>query len=422
MSNSINFRFTQAGRTATFNANNTGVSLTLTHIQLGSGNKTPAGTETALLLPKQTALFASGSTVNIGQIRMSAIFTGASNFGISEVGLWAGDPAAAGSVLVAYWAQGTGVLAYKSPGVDFVFSHDMLLNTDIPVGALTIQADHAQSPMLAIMGQHNALQDPHPQYATDADLAAHVAAADPHPQYETPAETAAKIAAHESAGNPHPQYATDADLAAHTAAADPHPQYAKDTDLALVVPAGVVIYRAANAAPEGYLKANGAAISRATYAALFSVIGTAYGAGDGASTFNLPDLRGEFLRGFDDGRGVDANRTFGSVQTSQNLSHSHGGGTGGAGAHSHSAWTDSQGNHTHYVAGVGGQSDYGGFHELYGLNFGVAIHVTGSTNSAGVHSHNVGVSASADHWHAIGADGGSEARPRNVALLPCIKY
>jgi microcystin-dependent protein len=83
------------------------------------------------------------------------------------------------------------------------------------------------------------------------------------------------------------------------------------TDL---TPAGTVIYTARSTAPTGYLKANGAAVSRTTYATLFSAIGTTYGGGDGSTTFNLPDLRGEFVRGLDDGRGVDTSRTLGSSQ------------------------------------------------------------------------------------------------------------
>lgn len=66
--------------------------------------------------------------------------------------------------------------------------------------------------------------------------------------------------------------------------------------------------------PSGWLKCNGAAVSRSTYAALFTAIGTQFGSGDGSTTFNVPDLRGEFVRGYDDGRGVDAGRVMGSGQ------------------------------------------------------------------------------------------------------------
>lgn len=66
--------------------------------------------------------------------------------------------------------------------------------------------------------------------------------------------------------------------------------------------------------PDGWLLCNGAAISRTTYSRLFAVIGTTYGGGNGSTTFNLPDLRGEFIRGLDQGRGVDPGRTLGSAQ------------------------------------------------------------------------------------------------------------
>ena len=96
------------------------------------------------------------------------------------------------------------------------------------------------------------------------------------------------------------------------------------SDLLGMVPSGAVLYFAGRTAPAGWLKANGAAVSRTAYAALFAAIGTTYGAGDGRSTFNLPDLRGECLRGWDDGRGVDAGRVFGSAQAHALQSHQHG--------------------------------------------------------------------------------------------------
>lgn len=85
-------------------------------------------------------------------------------------------------------------------------------------------------------------------------------------------------------------------------------------DLSGMVPSGAVLYFAGQTAPAGWLKANGAAVSRTAYAALFAAIGTTYGAGDGSTTFNLPDLRGEFMRGWDDGRGIDRGRVLGSAQ------------------------------------------------------------------------------------------------------------
>jgi len=78
---------------------------------------------------------------------------------------------------------------------------------------------------------------------------------------------------------------------------------------------GQIVASASSNVASGFLECNGAAISRSSYAALFSVIGTLYGAGDGSTTFNIPDLRGEFIRGFDHGRGVDNGRQLSSFQT-----------------------------------------------------------------------------------------------------------
>ncbi len=71
------------------------------------------------------------------------------------------------------------------------------------------------------------------------------------------------------------------------------------------VPAGTVSAFAGASAPNGYLLCDGGAISRSIYSDLFASLGITYGAGDGSTTFNIPDLRGEFLRGLDAGRGVD---------------------------------------------------------------------------------------------------------------------
>lgn len=81
------------------------------------------------------------------------------------------------------------------------------------------------------------------------------------------------------------------------------------------VPVGAVAYFAQDVPPFGWLKANGAAVSRTVYANLFAAIGERYGRGDGRTTFNLPDLRGEFIRSWDAGRGIDSGRVFGDAQS-----------------------------------------------------------------------------------------------------------
>jgi microcystin-dependent protein len=143
-----------------------------------------------------------------------------------------------------------------------------------------------------------------------------------------------------------------------------------------IFPAGAVLFFAMNAAPAGWKVCDGSLVSRATYAALFAAIGTIYGAGDGATTFKLPDLRGEFLRGVDSGRGVDGGRWVGSWQDGQNKSHSH-------------------------AVAAKFRVDGGGS-DSAALEFGSLAQGVGAVGF---------LSAAA---------GGGEARPRNVAMLPCI--
>lgn len=160
---------------------------------------------------------------------------------------------------------------------------------------------------------------------------------------------------------------------------------------------GAVAMFACKTPPAGWLKGNGAAVSRATYARLFSVIGTTFGAGDGSTTFNLPELRAEFPRGWDDGRGIDASRVFGSVQAQALSSHQHRTAIGFDGAN------------------------------LFGWGDGNATPVFGSEVQSGVlrvlGSVTQGGGAARVAYTDVALMGVSgETRPRNVALLACIKY
>jgi len=97
------------------------------------------------------------------------------------------------------------------------------------------------------------------------------------------------------------------------------------------VPVGAILPMAAPSLPAGFLECNGATLKRAEYPALFSLIGTTYGAGDSTTTFTIPDLRGAFVRGWDNGRTIDNARAFANTQTASPSTHLHGGISGGGG-------------------------------------------------------------------------------------------
>jgi hypothetical protein len=149
-------------------------------------------------------------------------------------------------------------------------------------------------------------------------------------------------------------------------------------EIAADLPIGTVIYFAASSAPIGWFECDGRNLDTQSFPDLFAAIRYTYGGG--GVNFRLPDLRGEFLRGWDrsstsGARGVDPGRIFGSSQGDEFRSHSHQSPT----------WNGSPGT-KEVPSGA-----------LYGYDYGIQSAPTEDK-------------------------GGAETRPRNVALLPCIKY
>lgn len=172
-------------------------------------------------------------------------------------------------------------------------------------------------------------------------------------------------------------------------------------------PIGMVSAFAMSTVPTNWGECDGAAISRTTYAALFTLVGTTYGAGDGVTTFNKPDLRGYFIRGYDHGRGVDPARVFGSSQTFA---------TSLSGITASFAGVALAG-HTHTVTSAGSRhgangSTYVNWYSSDGnsADNSVVHSLTSSSVSAGTPSGTVTL---------IG--GATETRPYNVAMLMCIR-
>ena len=176
--------------------------------------------------------------------------------------------------------------------------------------------------------------------------------------------------------------------------------------LASGIPVGTILTFGASTPPSGFLECNGSAISRSTYASLFSILSTTHGAGDGSSTFNLPDLRGQFVRGWDNSAGVDASRTFGSTQTDQNK------------------------NHTHTTDSTSLTGDVQAISQSYRIDGSASgVFTKGSNRNARLFGNNGGeaqcgsFSMDATHSHTIASSGGgTEVRVKNVALMYIIKF
>lgn len=160
-------------------------------------------------------------------------------------------------------------------------------------------------------------------------------------------------------------------------------------------PAGIVVPFAGTAAPSGWLACNGANVSRTDYATLFAAIGITWGAGDGSTTFTLPNLQGAFVRG----SGTSAldpssPRAVGSFQAEAYLNHNH-----------TATSTDSGHTHQYNNARSGGANIAGGSN--YNLN--------NSTDTTTVGTANITTTV------ATSTTGGTETRPDNYALLYIIK-
>lgn len=315
----IIFKITEAGLSEVFNAKKTGLEIYLTHIELGSGNKIPSGKETSLLEPKQSQMIGYGSQPSNNRISMTVAFPITSAFDVSEVGIWSGEPGNPSSILFAYYSIDSGSLITTTPGVDFVFTHDLIVEPAV-----------AESINISI--------DP------DASL-----------------------------------------FALHMSEYDPHPQYAKISDS---IPPGQIGWFASKSPPTGWLEANGQSVSRTEYSKLFEAIGVSFGS-DSPDKFNLPDLRGEFVRGWDNGRGVDAGRGIGTQQDDAI-------GTGNA---INTAAADGLLVLTKYMP------PWPATESLDGMSPGGAFLDVGNTSIARAYPKVA-----------------SETRPRNVALLVCIKH
>lgn len=180
-----------------------------------------------------------------------------------------------------------------------------------------------------------------------------------------------------------------------------------------IIPTGSIFEFAGITIPNGWLLCDGAAVSRTAYNALFAMIGTAYGAGDGSTTFNVPDRRDRV--GVGAGTTYTRGQTGGAVTatTSTNGLHNHGGATAfhtltlsQIPAHGHSGTTYEAGAHSHvYENNIGGSFNGSNFDGVSGNNSSNTGRVT---SVEGIHVHNFDTNAAGGgtgHQHSISSDG-----------------
>lgn len=184
------------------------------------------------------------------------------------------------------------------------------------------------------------------------------------------------------------------------------------------IPSGTIVSFGGTTIPAGWALCDGSEVSRTTYSTLFAATGVHFGGGDGASTFNLPDLRGRFLRGVDGGAGQDPD-------AARRTSSKPGGATGDAvGTFEDYATarprtqftTDTQGSHTH------ANGDWNRLMRHTGMN--TTTSNGDSTDGSGAEP-DIGnaqpMLAAGAHSHFITGGGDADSRPRNVAVNYIIK-
>ena len=421
-------KVTDAGLAAAISVSGVGLQLTLDEVSFGTGQYNPTGAETSLFNEVKRIPIAGATRPQPNRLRAVGVWQElVDESEIGEIGFWADG------VLFAVWSRAVGgPVAFKTPGVEFVAFFELVFE-DVPADSITISFNPLVPEALAAIVTHEVDDMAHPQYLRRADFvsghslmtAIAVGGTANAITLTLPTESAipayafgqrvvfiagaantGAVTVNVSGRGVKAVTAGGAALgggelvagAAYTlfydgtafqvtggigGGATPTDYYTETeadarflqiTASVALSPPGLIAHFARDTPPTGWLKANGALISRATYANLFTAIGDRFGAGDGSTTFRLPDLRGEFIRGWSDDRaGVDAGRAMGSGQGHMLEAHSH----------------------------------------TYG-RINIIPNGERDDNSQAGDTFNEAATT--------GSTGGSETRPRNVAMLACIRF
>lgn len=179
-------------------------------------------------------------------------------------------------------------------------------------------------------------------------------------------------------------------------------------------PTGSVLMHASENVPVGWFRCDGRLLNRVTYVDLFNQIGVAWGAGDGSTTFAIPDFRGYFARGVGAAGTPGGLRTLGSTQDSANEMHAH-------------TVTITGGDHTHTEQGAGSHdhsvtvAKNSGATTSSGGGATTFLMQTVTTDAEAAHTHTIN-SASHTHTNTVSLEGdNADAHPHNKAIHFIIK-
>lgn len=266
---------TSAGLAAAIAANGNGLDLEITHVALGAGSYAPSGAETALVDRREKATVSGGGVPSPDTLSILATFPtyGGAEYDMREIGFYAGDPDSGGTLFAVASITGGDRFAVRNASISYTAQYSIALS-GVPSGSVTVVVDSEGGIAAALVGVHEGLANPHPQYVLVSE-------------------------SHEVG-----------DLALKYRATAPArwPECAGQTVSRATYP---LLY--AHAVAESLIVSEGAWVSDRTK----------FGQGDGATTFRMPDLRGEFIRAWDHGRGVDSGRGLGTAQGQQVAAHKH---------------------------------------------------------------------------------------------------
>lgn len=318
MPTAITPTITNAGRAAAISASGLGLSLAITHIALGTGSyvsSSVGATMTDLATRKEKVTIASGFNNSAGGFVVSAKFPlwagVTATYDATEIGFFAGDPDSGGT-LFAVFSDTSTLIQTRTSASEFLVSLNLAL-TGVPAGSVTVTVDPSADAATALLAAHIAAPNPHPQYIRKLASGVALPTVNEGPIWHDDYQSVMTWQAFTANGANYTGYASR-----FVGRIEPDSQ---PTARQGQVKTGTMnLSKIAMAPLWGWAQHNGLVVPVASWTA-----GRPIYADNGDGTFRVPDVRAEFMRLFDDGRGIDTDRAaaFTAWETFMNASHNH---------------------------------------------------------------------------------------------------